>query len=399
MRLEKQIESDVVKPILGVLGWDFSTSTRAEQEYDKIPGKKIDFVLKSDRSRPVIFIEAKNLGALNNRSAFTDAQNQLFGYFDAYSHKRDVKLLLLTEGDKWFFYKPEFRDYRSNELMFKKVSLLDEDPQEMADLLSRLLSIEFVDGGTFSQNVDDAFNAHVDYLKAQEVFPEFMRTALKEPSEELCQILLDSFKSSSGIETLDTPQIRNLISDREDDYEKAKKAFPDFLESELREPSEVLAEEIGRTFSDKEEIDLDLPAIQSLIKNHRFAQPSPSAVEEFRPSYPSARKNLTVTYEGIEYTGNTASQTFITVLQKIGSERAYHACKEARIKQRGNPLIMKTRDISPIKKKGQWNRIDGEYSVNTNSQTPDKCSQLNQIASVLRISHLLKAEIREDTSF
>jgi len=400
-RIEKDIENNVIRPILAVLGWDFFTTERAEAEY-KINGKPVDLVLKSNRSNPVIFIEVKNLGLLNNQSVFTSAQDQLFGYFDDYSHKRDIQLLLLTDGDKWFFYKPRFRDYRPDELMFKKISLLDENPQEMADLLSRLLSIEFVDGGTFSQNVDDAFNAHVDYRKAQEVFPEFMRTALKEPSEELCQIIADSFRNHSGIETLDTSQIRNLISNREDDYEKAKKAFPNFWESELREPSEVLAEEIGRTFSDVKGIDLDLPAIQSLIKNHRLSQPSKSAVEDVRPSHQSTNRspaqNLTVTYDGKEYTDGNATQKFLAVLRDIGAEKAYEACQNANIRYGRTLLIMKEQDMSGMDK-ARWHQIGREYWVTTNTLTRKKCEQLKQIASALGKSHLLKAEVPGDKYF
>jgi len=398
-RIEKDIENNVIRPILAVLGWDFFTTERAESEY-KINGKPVDFVLKSNRRNPVIFIEVKNLGQLNTQSGFTSAQDQLFGYFDDYGHKRDIQLLLLTDGDKWFFYKPRFRDYRPDELMFKKISLLDENPQEMADLLSKLLSIEFVDDGTFNQNVEDAFNAHVDYRKAQEVFPEFMRSALKEPSEELCQIIADSFRNHSGIETLATSQIRNLISNREDDYEKAKKAFPNFWESELREPSEGLAEEIGRTFSDVKGIDLDLPAIQSLIKNHRLSQPSKSAVEDVRPSYQPARsrsasKELIVALNGKNYTG-TQNQKPIAVIRDIGTRRVYDACREGQgITHQGSFIVMQTHEIDSsisIRARGAWRRIDGEYELNTKTSIEYKLQHLEKIRAVLGLD--LTVEIR-----
>jgi len=209
---EKRVENEIVKPILEALGWDFSTA-RAEQEF-RINRQSIDFALKSNRRNPdpVIFVEAKKFKLLKNQSGLKRAQKQLFGYLNASKHKGEIKLLLLADGDKWVFYKPQYQDYPPDKLLFKEVSLLDESLEETSKILYEFLNIALVDDGTFDGKVENAFHAHLERQKAYDDFPKLMQSMLNHPSDELCQAIFRALKKAEpDFPDFGLDSIRSLI--------------------------------------------------------------------------------------------------------------------------------------------------------------------------------------------
>ncbi|WP_419553607.1 type I restriction endonuclease [Candidatus Poriferisodalis sp.] len=99
LRLETNVQVKVVRPILRSLGWDDADSSHMRAEF-RIGKRKVDEALLGEFGGPVVFIEAKRKGHLQDRARHDKAVRQLFRY----ARHREVPILLLTDGETWDFY-------------------------------------------------------------------------------------------------------------------------------------------------------------------------------------------------------------------------------------------------------------------------------------------------------
>ena len=94
---EEEIINEIILDILLCLDWEGSI----EREF-RCNNGKID-VLMHNNNRPKVVLEAKNANKDVDEIVF---KNQLWKYFDSVN----VKLGILTNGYKWCFYLPRYRD-------------------------------------------------------------------------------------------------------------------------------------------------------------------------------------------------------------------------------------------------------------------------------------------------
>ncbi len=71
---EAQVKQAVLLPVLRELGWDDANPTEFVPEYSVDRGR-VDYALCQTAGSPLIFIEAKQLGAADSKG-----EDQLFGY-------------------------------------------------------------------------------------------------------------------------------------------------------------------------------------------------------------------------------------------------------------------------------------------------------------------------------
>jgi len=213
---EEDYKRKVIRPLLEALGWNVSTKKRVHSEFkisDNLK-KKIDFALKSNKggNAPVIFIEVKTLDHFKFPSAFEKAEKQLFDYFNAYEHKDDIQLLVLTDVDDWFFYKPR---HDRRHAKFKEVKFLVDTPEKIsgtAKILRGFLSMSFVDSSKYVQNIDKAVTANNEYQKAKKAFPEFMRDMLNSPGPKLRDAIFGLHNKHSKFK-LRKDEVQELMKD------------------------------------------------------------------------------------------------------------------------------------------------------------------------------------------
>ena len=78
--------------MLGILGWETFNPTIVKVEYT-VRGKKVDYALCNQESTPLVFIEAKSVGKVD------EGVMQLVEY----AYYQDVPITILTDGEKWRF--------------------------------------------------------------------------------------------------------------------------------------------------------------------------------------------------------------------------------------------------------------------------------------------------------
>ena len=191
---EEQIKLVVILPVLRALGWDDRNPDAFEPEY-RVPNGWVDYALLV-RSRPLVFVEAKRLGAMDE-----DARSQLFGY----ATNQGIPLLVLTDGEHWEFYlsmeegKPEDRKFYDFKLYRR------EDLTECADFLVRHLGRD----GVASR---EALHSARNRLAVKREMPNAWKNLLKEADERLCGLLSEAVERECGIKP-DEGHVRQFLSD------------------------------------------------------------------------------------------------------------------------------------------------------------------------------------------
>ncbi|MCY4517726.1 MAG: type I restriction endonuclease [Acidimicrobiaceae bacterium] len=97
--LETNVQVKVIRPVLRSLGWDDADSSHLRAEFRTDYGR-VDEALLDEFGNPVVFIEAKKQGHLNDATRYDNALRQLFRY----ARDESAQILLLTDGETWDFY-------------------------------------------------------------------------------------------------------------------------------------------------------------------------------------------------------------------------------------------------------------------------------------------------------
>jgi len=353
LRIETHVENQIVKPILEALGWNFSTA-RAEQQF-LIQSKPIDFALKSgNRNRdPVIFVEAKKLKSFKTPSGLKGGQKQLFDYLNASKHKGEIKLLLLVDGDKWIFYKPQYQDYPPDKLRFREVSLLDESLEETSKILYEFLNIALVDDGTSNQNVDNAFNAHIDYQEAQRSFPEFMQFVLNNPSPELCDALSNLHKERFNLD-LGEDKIQSLMKGYSSSLIKISPKSGASAHSELADTGDTELH----------------PQTKSTVRKS-----------------PAPAQKLRVTYRNQQFSDISARDIFEGVIKMIVRDYGIHEVAPLTHFLKTTAEMTRMATYKDPLRRSTWVEIPGtDYYLSANNGTKGNANALKGIRKGLRIS-------------
>ncbi len=184
---EAQVKHAVVLPVLRELGWDDSDPSVLRPEYALDTGF-VDYALL-DRGRPLIFIEAKKVGALS-----VAGEAQLFWY----ATNKGVPVLILTDGNLWDFYlsmaagpPDERRFYRMNFGLEHKL------PEHM-NFLEVHLHRERVVSGEARKNSEQLHETNRKKDHAYRIITTSWKLLLSEPDELLRDLLMEKVESECG---------------------------------------------------------------------------------------------------------------------------------------------------------------------------------------------------------
>ncbi len=173
LKNEADVKHFVLLPVLRALDWDDSDPLMIRPEYAAGPGQ-VDYALLHD-GRPLVFIEAKRLGNMDDKG-----EEQLFQY----ASNKGIPLLILTDGDRWDFYlsmaagdPPERRFFRM------ELSLLEHKVPDFVGFLEEHLRQAAVVSGRAKSSAERLHASDVERKKAQKRIPQAWRDLGNERTE------------------------------------------------------------------------------------------------------------------------------------------------------------------------------------------------------------------------
>ena len=131
---EPQTRYALIDPVLSALGWNIHDPNQVgiEEECsimdDKSTGSmKADYVLKSNKSKPVIIVEAKRLGT----SLGTESNRLQAG---GYAWFKGTEMMVLTEGQCWEIYGKDEQGRITAELIDLKKTKPEDAKEKLLQL-------------------------------------------------------------------------------------------------------------------------------------------------------------------------------------------------------------------------------------------------------------------------
>lgn len=163
---EEETRARIIDAVLEALGWP---DERRRMAYRTQGGGIADLVLLSTENRPIVFVEAKELGA-----RLDDAHvRQALGYAQAEA----TKWAVLTNGYEWRVYDAQ-RHAPDPERLFRQTDLrrLQDAPEEVCRVL-QLLSPESVEGGGLEAQAEAgrAYEALLSFLNDEQKVARALR--------------------------------------------------------------------------------------------------------------------------------------------------------------------------------------------------------------------------------
>lgn len=192
-RNEAAVSQGIVLRLLQVLGWPTFDTQVVCPEYS-LEGRRVDFALCHPSSKPIAFIEVKQIGQSDG------AERQLFEY----AFHIGVPVAILTDGQEWNFFLPaEQGDY--GERRVYKLDLVEREPQESAARLFRYLSYVEVSTGRAIASAREDYQNVSRNRQMLATLPEAWTKLVSEEDDLLLELVADRVESLSGFKPdLDT---------------------------------------------------------------------------------------------------------------------------------------------------------------------------------------------------
>ena len=315
---EAAVSQGIVLRLLDVLAWPTYDIQVVIPEYG-VEATRVDFALCHPPSKPIVFIEVKQVGKIEG------AERQLFEY----AFHAGVRIAILTDGQTWRFFHPmgqgDYRERKVHELDF-----IEGDSEESAKRLNRYLNYESIRTGEVVKAIEEDYRNLSRQRQVEAGLPEAWGKLVEEADEFLLDVVAEKTDSLCG-------------------HKPTNEQVLDFLKSLER----------------KTESDLGVAASSS-IPSGRPTQPRGHRQR-------ASRTRLVVTMpNGERINHNVAAATFVEAIEKLGIERVRGLNKKDII-----PLISTSEDDR------YRQRQSGRYYIATHSHTKKKKAILEEIASDL----------------
>ena len=183
---EAAVSQGVVLRLLSALGWPaYDTQTVIPQYI--VERTRVDYALCHPPSKPIAFIEVKNIGKNEG------AERQLFQY----AFHKGVQFVILTDGQEWDFFLPaEQGDYAERRVY--KLNIVERELEECVSRLSRYLKYESIVSG---DAIEAARNDYRDVSRNREMknaMPKAWTQLIQEDDEILLELLADKVENLCG---------------------------------------------------------------------------------------------------------------------------------------------------------------------------------------------------------
>lgn len=183
---EAAVSQGIVLRILQVLGWPIFDSRVVSPEYG-VEGRRVDFALCHPPSKPLVFIEVKQVGQSEG------ADRQLFEY----AFHLGVPMAVLTDGQEWHFYLPGEQGLYQERRVYK-LDLLERNVEECETRLKRYLDYQALCSG---KALEEARRDYQGVSKDRQItltLPTAWAKLMGEPDELLIELVADKVESLCG---------------------------------------------------------------------------------------------------------------------------------------------------------------------------------------------------------
>ena len=210
---EAAVSQGIVLRLLNVLTWPTYNTQVIIPEYS-VEGRRVDYALCHPPSKPIVFIEVKQVGNIEG------AERQLFEY----AFHVGVPIAILTDGQKWrFFYPIGQGDYRERKV--HEMDLTEDDSEESAKKLNRYLNYESIRTGEAAKAIKEDYEKVVQQRQVATRLPEAWSKLIEEADEFLLDVVAEKTKSlcdhrPTNEQVLDF--LKSLKKERELDQQEAR---------------------------------------------------------------------------------------------------------------------------------------------------------------------------------
>ena len=175
---EYAVRIGIVDPVLRILGWKIGDPTIVKVEYT-VEGRRVDYALCNLVLRPLVFIEAKSVGKID------EGQRQLVEY----AYYEDIPIAILTDGERWRFYAAGGGNCK--ERLVQELNLRGGDAEENAKSMIRYLSYDAVCTGESSAAIRADYERVLKDIEVEKRLPEVWRELLQEKDDALLLTIIE----------------------------------------------------------------------------------------------------------------------------------------------------------------------------------------------------------------
>lgn len=183
---EASVSMGIILRLLNSLGWPIFDSSQVSPEYALGSGR-VDYALCHPPGKPIILIEAKNLGDASG------AERQLFEY----AFHQGIPMAILTDGQEWNFFLPGEQGAYHERCIYK-LDLMVRGIDECCRIFERYLNRSEVISGAAIANAKDDYRNVSKQRQIEIALPQAWAELLKEQDEILVELLADKVETLCG---------------------------------------------------------------------------------------------------------------------------------------------------------------------------------------------------------
>jgi predicted type IV restriction endonuclease len=183
---EASVSQGIVLRLLHALGWPAYNTDAVWPEYS-LSGRRVDFALCSPPSKPIAFIEVKQIGQSDG------AERQLFEY----AYHDGVPMAILTDGREWNFFLPGEQGAYDERRVYK-LDIVDRDVNECVERLERYLLHSAVASGAAIQAARDDYRNVSKDRQMLAALPTAWHQIILDEDEMLLEIVADRVENLCG---------------------------------------------------------------------------------------------------------------------------------------------------------------------------------------------------------
>lgn len=188
---EAAVSQGIVLRLLDALAWPRYNTQVIIPEYS-VGGRRVDFALCHPPSKPIVFIEVKQVGNIEG------AEQQLFEY----AFHEGVPIAILTDGRVWRFFHPTAQgDYRERQVC--ELNLSEGNGEESTKRLKRYLNYESICMGEAVEAIKADYEEVVQQRQVATRLPEAWSNLLEEADEFLLHAVAEKTESLCGYRPTD----------------------------------------------------------------------------------------------------------------------------------------------------------------------------------------------------
>ena len=212
-RNEAEVSQGIVLRLLNVLAWPTFNTQVVSPEYG-VEGTRVDFALCNPPSKPLVFIEVKQVGKIEG------AEKQLFQY----AFHTGVPIAILTDGREWHFFHPSGQgDYRERRVY--KLDLIERDSEESADRLSRYLDYASIQKGEAIKRIEEDYRNVSRQRQVATRLPEAWNKLVEEADEYLLDVVAEKVENLCGYRATDE-QVLDFLKSLKSEIKRDKRGDP-----------------------------------------------------------------------------------------------------------------------------------------------------------------------------